>query len=181
MNGYFLEWHAEQSVQHVHLREAYEVVDQVIKVAQVHEVAVVLDGDLVIFESATDKCWFGYPPRSFLDELTPRERTAVVEVGASRDGYLSIHGTGAGVIQTNRGWVDLPVRLFLSVLANKAHLEISDSDDAEYGTRGIRVGPGHEKFAWYPRWPEIKSAVKTVWFVDGENTVVLNGDSVYNW
>lgn len=125
--------------------------------------------------SRTVKAHFGFPPESFLDSLTSRERKAVLELGTSRDGWLSANGKGQGVMFTDKSTLDFAVRLFLSILATRHDVTVSCSDEMEYGTRGLRVAPAdHSQFEWYPLWePVLKPAVAKHWFVEGDSTVII--------
>lgn len=128
---------------------------------------------------------FGYPPMSFLDSLSSRERKAVMELGTSRDGWLSNNGTGQGIITTGKSLFDFPVRLFLSVLSGRCGLEVSCSDEQKYH-KGLTVTVAHESFEWHPFWGQLKPIVEEQWLVHGSTRIIFTapaaeGERRYAW
>ncbi len=192
---YFLEWSVEQGreLEEAALNAAYQTTWSVL--AEVPELGLSLDyfgphgvtgGHVKFYEDGEHKTSFGFPPQSFLDALSSRERRAVLELGTSRDGWLSATGKGQGVISTDKSKWDFAVRLFLSVLATRYDLKVSCSLDLEYGTRGVRATETeHSQFGWFPFWNALKPAVGKHWFVEGDSNIIVDdsaaGVSPYAW
>ncbi len=185
---YYLAWQATQPVSTADLCAAADLAQQILVDAgnpaymEIHWVEGELGGHVEL-RSADTFAWFGYPPRSFLDSLNARERIAVLEQGASRDGWLSAKGTGQGVMVTGKETVDFPVRLFLSILAGKSQsrLMVTDSDELDLTGR-VSLPLDVEQFAWFPLWEtRLKQAVETHWVVEGQAARVTSTDTHYAW
>lgn len=149
----------------------------------------VTGGHATFLEDGNRKATFGFPPQDFLDSLTSRERKAVLELGTSRDGWLSANGKGSGVITTDKSHWDMAVRLFLSILASRYGTDVSCSASFAYGTIGLRVTEAeHSDFEWYRHWDSIRVAVAKHWFVEGDSSVIVvdstsigTSDTQYAW
>jgi len=189
--SYFLNWKAARPIDAAALEESAELTRRIIDHCQhlLPQRFLLQSGEdyrqVLFFEDGEQVAAFGYPPMAFLDALTTRERKAVLELGTSRDGWLSNHGTGQGIISTGKKMFDFPVRLFLSILAGSHGLEVSCSDGLEYGT-GLAVTPTMEDFEWYPLWTELKPLVEAHWFVQGSTKVLYSappteGERTYAW
>lgn len=111
---------------------------------------------------------FGFPPPHFIERLSPRELTALEAGHLSRDGWLSLHGTGQGSMTTDKTLIDFPARLFLCVLVGRCGLSVADDDGCKLASR-FALPPSPERFAWFPKWePALKEAVQRHWLVDGQ-------------
>lgn len=193
-DNYFVEWSVEETLEEEALQEACTITQSVlaevphldtnIKYVEPHGVT---GGHVKFFAGGEHVGSFGFPPQEFLDSLTQRERRAVLEMGTSRDGWLSATGKGQGVINTDMSMWDFTVRVFLSVLTVKHGVEVSCSSDHATGMMGLRVdSTDHGDFAWYPHWKNvIKPAVQKHWFVEGDSNVVVldddDADAMYAW
>lgn len=178
---FLLSWKAEEAITQHDLETAAELTNRILDYSQhLQEPRFRLvsgeDWRQVTFtEDGEQVASFGFPPKDFLDKLSSREYRAVMELGVSRDGWLSNNGTGAGIIITSRKWMDFPIRLFLSILQVNCGLEVSDSDNTEYSQSGLLVTPAHAGFAWYPAWKDgLQQAVEELWFVRGSSRVVFS-------
>lgn len=189
---YFLQWKAERPIAQADLETAAELVNRIISRTQ-HLLSprfILQEGEdwrqVYFLADGEQVAAFGYPPVAFLESLTSRERKAVMEMGTSRDGWLSNNGTGQGIITTGKQLFDFPVRLFLSILAHNNGLAVSCSENLEYGATGLRVSRDLEGFDWYPLWHELAPIVDEHWFVVGSTRVFVTapieeGERQYAW
>lgn len=185
---YYLAWQATQPISSAEICAAADLAQRILVDAGnpadmgIHWV----QGDFgchVEVRADSSIAWFGYPPQPFLDSLSGRERIAVLEQGASRDGWLSAKGTGQGVMVTGKETVDFPVRLFLSILSGKSQnrLTVTDSDELDLTGR-ISLPLDVEQFAWFPLWEtRLKHAVEKHWVVEGQAAKVTSTDTQYAW
>lgn len=191
-NDYFLQWKTQTAIQPEDLMKAASLVsaitDEAAALQQNQPLEVQHDSEEQItrfFTANQQVAAFGYPPQAFLDSLSSRERTAVMELGTSRDGWLAQNGEGQGIIVTGKQLYDFPVRLYLSILAAQNKLKMSCSDDIEYEGLGLEVSTSHTAFAWYPLWREIKPIVEKHWFVRGQTKVTFTdseaAESAHAW
>ncbi|MBU0501457.1 MAG: hypothetical protein KJ558_10200 [Gammaproteobacteria bacterium] len=190
--GYFLQWKANKAIAQSDLETAAELVNRILSGCQhLFKPRLILQAgedwrQVYFLVDGKQVAAFGYPSLSFLDSLTSRERKAVMELGTSRDGWLSNNGTGQGIITTGKQLFDFPVRLFLSILAHNNGLAVSCSDNLEYHATGLSVTSALEDFAWYPLWGELAPLVGQHWFVVGSTRIFVNapieeGECVYAW
>lgn len=84
-------------------------------------------GRVWVTDESGSKIGFGFPPAEVVAGWTTDDLRRDLSDYRSRDGWLGSDGTGAGVIQTNRQWIDLPVRIFLSRLVAAAGIRVVDT------------------------------------------------------
>lgn len=189
--SYFLAWETRLGMTDEALLAAFEVTNIILEEAgQPGGMCITFfprqgeEGCRVHLMSDDGEAHFGFPPLSFLDGLNRRERVAVMEKGTSRDGWLSAAGTGQGTIITDKGMIDFPVRLFLSVLRGKssAAIEILDSDDADISAQ-MCLPRFPSDFRWHPFWNDIlRPVVAKHWLLDGQVALISRtDDSQYAW
>lgn len=125
-------WRAAQPILIDHLAEAAEVVNAVC--AEVgHAATVVETGQVAFYDLVGDTkvLRFGYPPQRFIDSLSLSERKALMGRNVSRDGWLSVNGSGTGALETGPTFHAFTVRLFFSVLVRNANGFSAAEEDGE--------------------------------------------------
>lgn len=114
-------WAARKAITLVHLNEAVTLVNTVLNTAGLRPCVLLTPEGQVTFSAADGADLnFGYPPRSFIDGLPPVARKALMERNVSRDGWLSVNGTGSGTIEYGESLHQFTVPLFFAVLIRSA-------------------------------------------------------------
>ena len=172
---YTLSWQTTRPITVQDLEAAYGVVSSVLAEAGLAGVEMTnafgRDGDAqrvyIKIEHLSSSGVFGFPSAHYIGQLTPREMRAMESSG--RDGWLGLNGMGAGIVVTDRQWIDFPFRLLLSVLSRNAGLQVTDAQAQTFIPGRFTLPADPMSFDWMRDWPiALKQAVEKHWFVDGQ-------------
>lgn len=129
------------------------------------------------------KIAFGYPPAEVVAGWTTDDLRRNLADYRSRDGWLGSDGTGSGVIETRRQWIDLPVRIFLSRLVAAAGIRVVDTFDDELMAMPVLPDLGLT-FAWEQQAEGLQRAAQRLGWLpglvthSGRLTMDIGGQSV---